>query len=150
MTTKLAISVIATRRQPLAVAFNEDVAVVCRSPHEGLDSFRCWKVSGLRNFDPFAGRTPSHHAVNRGGFDSCLMNRHIQVSYTTLHSLGIEELNDGTAQEAVQENLTRARYENRGAESTLKGREIAKPIPLAIVPSAQSIARATGRRHREV
>src|SRR5262245_52136927 len=102
MTVKLAISVIAMSRQPLAVAFNENVAVVRRRPHEGLDFFRGCEVSGLRNFDPFAGRTHSDHAVNRPGFDSCLMNRHNQVS-----------------------------CKSRGAESTLTGREIAKPIPLA-------------------
>jgi hypothetical protein len=36
----------------------------------------------------------------------------------------------------------------RGAESTLTGREIAKPIPLAIVPSAEIIPLAAGRWYR--
>jgi len=49
------------------------------------------------------------------------------------------------SQEAVQENLTRARYESRGAESALTGREI---TPRTIVPSAESLALATGRRYR--
>jgi hypothetical protein len=52
------------------------------------------------------------------------------------------------SQEAVQENPTRASHKNRGAESTLTGREIAKPVPLAIVPSAERIARVPIRGYR--
>src|SRR5262249_14934102 len=48
------------------------------------------------------------------------------------------------------QRATRWKQEIRGAESTLTGREIAKPIPLAIVPSAESIACAGGRRHRGI